>query len=83
MKSAKMLCGALVIAAASFALGAETKKTLVATYDSLASCESSIIHERSPSATLFTLVGCTSHKVHFSLGVYVRVMGVGYRDVSV
>jgi hypothetical protein len=31
-----MLGGALVIAAASFAMGAETSKTLVATYDSLA-----------------------------------------------
>ena len=36
MKNGTILVGALVIAAASFALGAETKKSLVATYDTLA-----------------------------------------------
>jgi len=36
MRHGMLLGGAVVIAAASFALGAETKKQLVATYDSLA-----------------------------------------------
>src|SRR6185295_5003854 len=36
MRRGIWLCSTAVIAAASFALGAETKKSLVATYDSLA-----------------------------------------------
>lgn len=36
MKRGMLLCGALVIAAGSFALGAETRKSLVASYDTLA-----------------------------------------------
>lgn len=36
MKRGMMVGGAVVILAAGFALGAETKKTLVATYDSIA-----------------------------------------------
>lgn len=36
MNRGMLLCGALVIAGASFALGAETRKSLVASYDTLA-----------------------------------------------
>ena len=59
MKKSLMFGGALVLVAAGFALGAETKKSLVATYDSIA--DSILSTKKSEHNLVLAILGVHHH----------------------